>query len=218
MMASMSLSSDDRNHQNAHRQKVWDKQADHYDKQIGWWERRVFGEDNRAWACGRAEGRVLEVAVGTGLNLPFYDPGVTLVGIDLSPGMLEIARRRAVEVGRDVDLREGDAHELDFEDGSFDAVVSTFSLCNIPDPDRALAEMNRVLRPGGRLILVDHIRSSVTPVRWLQRAMEVVSVRFDGDHMTRRPSEKVEQHGFRITERDRFKWGIVERLVATKTA
>jgi ubiquinone/menaquinone biosynthesis C-methylase UbiE len=218
MMVSMSLSDEARDKQNAHRQKVWDKQADRYDKQIGWWERRVFGEDNRAWACSRAEGHVLEVAVGTGLNLPFYEPDVTVVGIDLSPVMLDIARRRALELGRDVDLREGDAHELAFEDGSFDSVVSTFSLCNIPDPDRALSEMNRVLRTGGKLILVDHIRSSVTPIRLLQRAVEVVSVRFDGDHMTRRPGEKVESHGFRITERDRFKWGIVERLVATKTA
>jgi ubiquinone/menaquinone biosynthesis C-methylase UbiE len=218
MMALMSLSDEARDKQNARRRKVWNKQADHYDKQIGWWERRVFGEDNRAWACGRAEGHVLEVAVGTGLNLPWYDPDVTVVGIDLSAGMLDIARQRALEVGKDVDLREGDAQDLTFADGSFDSVVCTFSLCNIPDPDRALSEMNRVLRPGGTLILVDHIRSSVRPILWLQKAIEVISVRMDGDRMTRRPGEKVEDHGFRITERDRFKWGIVERLVATKTA
>jgi len=214
----MTLSSDDREKQNARRRRAWDKQAGHYDKQIGWWERRLFGEDNREWAVSRAEGDVLEIAVGTGLNLPFYDPAQSVVGIDLSPAMLEIARARAHDIGRDVDLREGDAHQLTFDDGSFDSVVCTFSLCNVPDPDRALAEMSRVLRPDGRLILVDHIRSSVKPILRLQKAIEVVSVRVDGDHMTRRPSESVEQQGFRIIERERLKWGVVERLVATKTA
>ena len=124
--------------QNAQRKRAWRKQAPSYDRLIGWWERRFFGEDNRPWACSRAEGRVLEVAVGTGLNLPFYDAGLDVVGIDLSPDMLAIARRRALEAGQDVDLREGDAHDLDFEDASFDSVVCTFSLCNIPDVDQAL--------------------------------------------------------------------------------
>lgn len=208
----------DREHENARRRRAWSKQASRYDRQIGWWERKLFGEDHRAWACHRATGDVLEVAVGTGLNLPVYGPDVSLIGIDLSPEMLEIARRRAAEIGRDVDLREGDAHELAFDDASFDSVVCTYSLCNIPDTDRALAEMNRVLRDDGRLLLVDHIRSSSTPLRWLQKAIELVTVRFDGDFMTRRPSEKVERHGFRITESDRFARGIVERLVAVKVS
>lgn len=212
----MTLSDHDREQQNARRRRAWDRQASHYDKQIGWWERRLFGEDHRPWACSRAQGDVLEIAVGTGLNLPFYDAARSVVGIDLSPAMLEIARRRALEIGRDVGLREGDAHQLTFDDGSFDSVVCTFSLCNVPDPDRALSEMNRVLRDGGRLILVDHIRSTSRPILWLQKVVELVSIRLDGDHMTRRPSEKVEQHGFLITERDRFRWGIVERLVAVR--
>ena len=215
----MSLSGESREKQNARNKHTWSKQADHYDKQIGWWERRMFGEDHRPWACSRADGKVLEVAVGTGLNLPFYDAGLDVVGIDLSPDMLAIARRRALGAGRDVDLREGDAHDLDFADGSFDTVVSTYSLCNIPDPDRALSEMHRVLRAaGGRLILVDHIGSSVKPILWFQKIVEPLSIRFGGDHLTRRPSQSVERHGFEITERERFARGVVERLVATKTS
>lgn len=210
-------SSQDRDLQNAHRQRAWRKQAPTYDRLIGWWERRMFGEEHRPWACARAEGRVLEVAVGTGLNLPFYDAGLDVVGIDLSPDMLALARRRAHEIGADVDLREGDAHALGFADESFDSVVCTFSLCNIPDTDQALAEMHRVLRPGGRLILLDHVRSSVSLVRWLQKALESLTLRIDGDHLTRRPSESVERHGFEIIERDRFALGVVERLVAAKT-
>ena len=213
----MSDSDVDREKQNARNRKTWGKQADRYDDQIGWWERRFFGEQHRPWACGRADGTVLEVAVGTGLNLPFYAAGRDVVGIDLSPEMLAIARRRAVEAGRDVDLREGDAHDLGFDDESFDTVVSTYSLCNIPDPDRALGEMHRVLRPGGRLILVDHIGSSVKPILWFQKLVEPLSIRFGGDHLTRRPSRSVERHGFEITESERFARGVVERLVAVKT-
>ena len=95
--------------------------------------------------------------------------------------------------------------------------MCTFSLCNIPDTDRALGEMHRVLRSGSRLILVDHIRSSARPILWVQKVAELVTLRIDGDHLTRRPSLSVEQHGFEITERERFARGVVERLVATKS-
>ena len=217
ILRAMALPDDDLEQQNDRRRRAWDRDADRYDRRIGWWERRVFGE-HRAWACSHAQGDVLEVAVGSGLNLPYYGDGQAVVGIDLSTAMLDLARGRAREVGRDVGLREGDAHHLPFDDASFDAVVCTYSLCNIPDIDRALSEMQRVLRPGGRLVLVDHVRSSSTPLLWLQKAIEFVSVRIDGDRMTRRPGEKVERHGFRITERERFKAGIVERLVAVKTS
>jgi SAM-dependent methyltransferase len=87
----VTLSTTERNLQNARRRRAWDKQAARYDKQIGWWERLLFGQDNRAWACQRADGDVLEVAIGTGLNIAFYDPAVTLTGVDLSPAMLDIA-------------------------------------------------------------------------------------------------------------------------------
>jgi ubiquinone/menaquinone biosynthesis C-methylase UbiE len=211
------LSEADREKQNARRRRAWDKQAPRYDKQIGWFERHVFGEKNRAWVCGRAQGDVLEVAVGTGLNLPVFGPDVRITGLDLSPVMLEIARRRASELGRPVELREGDAHHLPFADESFDSVVCTFSLCNIPDVQLAVAEMKRVLRPGGRLILVDHIRSASRPVLWIQKLIEFFSVRIEGDYMTRRPSEQVRAQRFEIKEQERFRLGgIVERICATK--
>ncbi len=200
---------------NAKLRRAWAKRARTYDKTIGFFERRVFGTSHRAWACSRARGDTLEVAIGTGLNVPLYDASVRLTGIDLSREMLEIAERRTGE--RSVDLREADAHVLPFGDASFDSVVCTYSLCNIPDPHRAVGEMKRVLRPGGRLILVDHIRSSVKPLLWLQRTIEFFSVRTEGEHMTRRPLEQVKQHGFVITERDRLgPGGVVERLVAER--
>lgn len=215
-MTPRQLTAEDRERLNAQRRRAWDKQSASYDRQIGWFERRVFGREHRPWACGHATGDVLEVAIGTGLNIPFYLPFVHLTGIDLSPAMLEIARKRAVEAGRHVELAEGDAHNLAFPDRSFDTVVCTFSLCNIPDLDRALDEMKRVLKHGGRLILVDHVRSSFLPVVAIQKAIEMVSIRIDGDHMTRRPLDNVYLHGFNVELDERFKLGIVERVLATK--
>ncbi|HEV3473143.1 MAG TPA: class I SAM-dependent methyltransferase [Actinomycetota bacterium] len=199
-----------------HRRKAWAKLAPKYDKKIDLFERKVLGEEHRAWACSKASGETLEVAIGTGLNLPHYPPDVSLTGIDLSPEMLAIARDRATELDRSVDLREADAQALPFPDASFDTVVCTYSLCNVPDDALAIGEMKRVLKPGGRLILVDHIRSAVKPIFWVQKVWELFSVPIDGDHQTRRPLLHVKAAGFEVETRDRMRWGILERLVATK--
>lgn len=212
-----SLDAPDIERLNAKVKRSWAKQASRYDKQIGFFERRVFGRSHRPWACSRASGNTLEIAVGTALNLPYYSEGVRLTGLDLSPEMLAIARERADELGRDIDLHEGDAHVLPFADGSFDTVVCTYSLCNIPDPQLAVNEMKRVLKPGGKLVIVDHIRAAVKPVLWLQKAIEFITARLEGEHATRRPAEQVEAAGFEIEERERLAFaGVVERLVAVK--
>jgi len=195
--------------------KYWDKQSPNYDRAMGFFDRVLFG-DTRDWICGRASGDVLEVAVGTGLNLPRYPAGVRLTGVDFSPGMLDLARDRARQQGIAADLRLGDAQRLDLPDASFDTVVCTFSLCAIPDERTAVAEMIRVLRPGGLLLLADHVASARWPVRALQRTVELVSVPLGGEHFTRRPIEHVRAAGLTIERHDRFKLGIVERLVARK--
>ncbi len=212
------LSEDERQRRNERLRRVWDKEAPGYDRRIGWFERRVFGEDHRPWACSQAAGDTLEVAIGTGLNLPFYGPGVELTGLDLSPAMLDIARKRAADSGRAIELHEGDAHHLPFEDESFDSVVCTYSLCNIPDLDRSIAEMRRVLKPGGRLLLVDHVKSPVRLIYWMQKAIEFFTFRLEGEHMTRRPFEHLSRHGFEVGRQQQFRWGIIERLSAARTS
>lgn len=195
--------------------RYWDKKSRSYDKEMGFWDRVLFG-DSRSWACSKATGDVLEVAVGTGLNLPFYPDDVNLTGIDLSEAMLAIARDRAAELGRSGKLEQANAHALPFADASFDTVVCTLGLCTIPDPDAALDEMARVLRPGGALILVDHIRSSSRIARGVQRALEAVTVPLGGEHFLRRPLTKVGDRGFEIEQVQRFKLGLVERILARK--
>ncbi|RSN60792.1 SAM-dependent methyltransferase [Amycolatopsis sp. WAC 04182] len=195
--------------------RYWDGKSENYDREMQFLDRKLFG-DSRAWACGQAAGEVLEVAVGTGLNLPLYPEDVTLTGIDLSDGMLAIARGRAERLGHPVTLRRADAHDLPFDADSFDTVVCTLGLCAIPDDGKALREMARVLRPGGRLILLDHIASSSRAVRGLQWIAEKVTVPMAGEHFLRRPLDKIDGLGLAVEHRERFKLGLVERLVARK--
>jgi ubiquinone/menaquinone biosynthesis C-methylase UbiE len=195
--------------------RIWDRAAPRYDRGMGLMERLLLG-DGRRWVCSRAAGDVLEVAVGTGRNFPHYPRGVRLTAVDLSPAMLEVARERAGSLGIEVRLVEADAEDLPFSEGSFDTVVSTLALCSVPDDRRAISEMKRVLRPGGRLILLDHVRSTSRTVRVLQWLLEPLSVRFGGDHLLRRPFEHVVAEGFEVEEHERSKAGLIERVAARK--
>jgi ubiquinone/menaquinone biosynthesis C-methylase UbiE len=202
-------------HQTAKVLRVYEQMAPRYDKDIRFWERVQFG-GGREWIAARAHGRVLEVAVGTGLNLPLYPPTVRLTGVELSPAMLALARQRATEHGLDVDLREGDAQALPFDDASFDTAVCTLSLCTIPDPATAIAEMHRALRPGGLMLLLDHVASTWPPIWAIQRLVEQFTSRAAGEYQTRRQLPLVRAAGFEIVETQRLKAGTVERIAARK--
>jgi ubiquinone/menaquinone biosynthesis C-methylase UbiE len=195
----------------------YDRSASRYDRQIKLAERILFG-DGRRWVCSHAQGEVLELAVGTGRNLRYYPHDVRLTGIELSPAMLDFARQEAAILGRHADLRVGDAQALEFADESFDTVICTLSLCTIPDDRAAVREAHRVLRPGGRFILLEHVRSPLRRVRAGQRLLEPLFLRFEHDHLTRDPLDHLEQAGFEIATVARLKWGIVERLVARKSS
>jgi ubiquinone/menaquinone biosynthesis C-methylase UbiE len=201
----------------ARQKRVWDKSAPGYDKQIAFFDKTWFA-GGREWLGARAHGRVLEVAVGTGRNLPHYPADTTLTGVELSPAMLAVAGQRAADLDRQVDLREGDAEQLPFGDASFDTVVCALALCTIPDPGRAIGEMKRVLVPGGRLLLLDHIGSTWPPIRAAQWLLEQVTIRAAGEHFTRRPLLLVRAAGFEVVASERLKAGTVERVVARKPA
>lgn len=165
---------------------VQDKGASRYDREMNLFDRMLFA-DGRQWACSQARGDVLEIAVGTGRNLKHYPADITLTGIELSEQMLVIARKRAVDEKANVDLRQGDAQALEFPDESFDTVVITLALCTIPDDRAAVREVKRVLRPGGTLILLEHVRSPIAHVRAVQRLLDPLMVRFEADHIVRDP-------------------------------
>jgi ubiquinone/menaquinone biosynthesis C-methylase UbiE len=195
--------------------EIQDKHAGGYDRQMNFFDRVLF-VGGREWACSQAKGEVLEIAVGSGRNLGFYPPGVKLRAIEFSPEMLALARRRAEELGRELDLREGDAQALEFADQSFDTVIITLALCTIPDDRKAAREAWRVLRPGGRLVLLEHVRSPVLPVRAVQRVLDPLAVRFEADHLVRDPLDYLSDEGFEVESVERSRWGIVERVIARK--
>jgi ubiquinone/menaquinone biosynthesis C-methylase UbiE len=195
--------------------RAWEKAAPSYDRQMTFFERIQLG-GGREWLGARARGRVLEVAIGTGLNLPHYPADATVTGIELSPAMLAIARRRAADLGRDVELHIGDAEHLPFDGAAYDSVVCALAMCVIPDPPAAIAEMARVLVPGGRLLLLDHIGSTWPPIYAAQWLVERVTIRTAGEYFTRRPLPLVRAAGFDIVEVERLKAGTVERVFARK--
>jgi len=124
-------------------------------------------------------GRVLEVGVGTGISLPLYDGKHRIVGIDLSRDMLDRGRKRVAErnLANVEALAEMDAENLTFEEGSFDAVMAMFVMSVVPNPDRVLAEIARVVRPGGKVILVNHFSAEKGPRAWVERWMSRFSTR-----------------------------------------
>jgi ubiquinone/menaquinone biosynthesis C-methylase UbiE len=197
--------------------RVQDKHASGYDRQISFFERILF-EGGREWVCSQAQGETLEIAFGTARNLPHYPANVHLTGVELSPEMAAIALERLAEEGRDADLRVGDVQQLEFKDETFDTVVSTLTMCTIPDPRKAAREAFRELRPGGRFLLMEHVRSPITPVCGVQRLLEPLAVRFEADHLLRRPLVYLEEAGFNVEQVERLKWGIVERIAVGKPA
>lgn len=193
----------------------YDRAAPKYDKKLAFVDRTLFA-GGREWVCSQAHGDTLEIAIGTGLNLPHYAADVRLTGIDLSSAMLERARQRADDLGRSVELQVADAQKLPFPPDSFDTVVSTLSLCTIPDDAKAVAEVFRVLRPGGRIVLLEHVRSPYRVVRLGQRAAEHITLRLEGDHQLREPLDQLRSRGFVIDRVERSRLGIVERTIARK--
>jgi ubiquinone/menaquinone biosynthesis C-methylase UbiE len=185
-----------------------------YDSWMVGFDRFMLG-GGRSRMCSRARGRTLEVAVGTGANLSYYPPDVTLTGVDLSPAMLAYAEQRACTLGLDVTLTVGDAQHLDFANDEFETVAATLLLSTVPDPRVAAEEMLRVLRSGGRLLILDFARSPLAPVRWAERALGPLTAR-SRFSLLRDPLDYLEAVGFAIEHVDRFRLGMIEEVVARK--
>lgn len=169
-----------------------------YDILTWWTERRVFGP-LRQRIVGAAAGQVLEIGAGTGANFPYYPPAVeTIVATDPDPFMLRRAQQRAMELERELAFLQCPAEWLPFADASFDTVVATLVFCTVTDPARAMAEVRRVLKPGGGLRFIEHVRADgfvgrvqdmLTP---LQRRIAA------GCHLNRQTATTIEAAGLEI--------------------
>jgi ubiquinone/menaquinone biosynthesis C-methylase UbiE len=168
----------------------------------------------RRWLMGRATGHVLDVACGTGENLPFLPSAAAVTAVDLSPQMLARARRRAERLRRDVDLRQMSAQALDFPDGAFDTVTTAMSTCTFPDPVGALREMARVTRPGGRVLLLEHGRSRIEWIGRFQDRRAERHYRAAGCRWNQDVLALVADAGLAVEAARTRTWGVVTAIVA----
>ena len=155
----------------------------------------------RERVAAMAEGRVLEIGFGSGLNVPFYTKAVRLIGLDPSPELLQAASRETRQARFPVALLEGSALAIPLESHSVDTVVATWTLCSVPDAADALQEVRRVLAPSGRLLFVEHGRApDASVVRWQDRLTPLWKRLAGGCHLNRPVTELVQRAGFRIEE------------------
>jgi ubiquinone/menaquinone biosynthesis C-methylase UbiE len=154
----------------------------------------------RALVVPPARGRVVEIGIGSGLNLAFYGPDVSRIdGVDPSPELLRRARERAAGLAIPVELHQASADHLPFDDGSMDTAVMTWTLCSLPQPDRALRELGRVLKPAGRLLFAEHGLAPDAPVALWQHRLEPLWRRLAGGcHLSRKVDDLIQAAGFEI--------------------
>lgn len=194
--------------------KRYNKEAPGYDSKMCVIEYITGIRKIRGKLLQQACGEVLAVAIGTGRDLPLFPSNCDITGIDLVEDMLKIARKRAEELNRKVELAEMDAEALSFPDHSFDTVVSTLGLCTYAHPLAALSEMNRVCKPNGKILLLEHGRSTVSGLGWLQDALNDRWCRKVSCQINRQPDVLVREAGLTINSNTRSFFGIIHTIVA----
>ena len=200
-------------------QNAYDEIAEGYDKKI-WFDQHILGVARlRKKLLSKANGKILDVACGTGLNIPLFPAGSDITAVDLSPNMLSIGRANTTKHGLSANFVVMDAEDLKFPDGSFDTVVSTLSTCTFPDPVRAVQEMKRVCRPNGLILLLEHGHSSLP---WLANFQDRNEYRHYQDHAGCRwnqdPLDLVTSAGLKILRSKRNILGMFHSVEAAPWA
>jgi ubiquinone/menaquinone biosynthesis C-methylase UbiE len=194
---------------------LFDRLAAPYDRGMAPLEKLALRQ-MRARLLPLATGRVLEVGVGTGANLPFYTPSICVTAIDESADMLAVAASRTAALENCIHLAQMDVERLAFLTGFFDTVVTSLVLCSVVDQTRALGELRRVLRrPGGRLLLVEHMRPHVRPLAWLVDLANIPWYAFNGRcNLNRETQRAIVQAGFHLEHVESRIGGFLRMIVA----
>lgn len=193
--------------------KKWDRASRTYDF-LTFGEDLRQGDDKRA-LFARARGRTIFVAVGTGNDIRFLPPGLDIVALDISPAMIERARPRAARYDGHLELRVMDVQQLEYEESSFETAVTACTFCSVPDPVRGLRELYRVLKPGGSLLMFEHMRSNVPMVGLALDAFTYLS-RLIGPDLNRETVLNVRRAGFELVRERNVYFDIVRAIEARK--
>jgi phosphatidylethanolamine/phosphatidyl-N-methylethanolamine N-methyltransferase len=193
----------------------YDRLAPIYDLQEAVLERFAFRHwRKKLWRQVEGE-RVLEVGVGTGKNAPYYPKGAQVTAVDLSDKMLARARQRMQELSTNADLVLADAQRSAFANAVFDTAVATFVFCSVPDAVVGLGELSRVVKPGGRIVLLEHVRVNVPVIGRLMDLLDPIMVRVMGAHINRTTTDNVKRAGLEIEQVKRLlPGGLVKMIVA----
>lgn len=197
-------------------QSAYNEIADQYEKKI-WFDQHILGVARlRKNLLAKAMGRILDVACGTGSNIPFFPAGSDITAVDLSPNMLEVARANAIKHNLNVNLAVMDAEQLEFPDGSFDTVVSALSTCTFPNPLKALDEIKRVCRPNGLILLLEHGHSSLPFLANYQDRHEYQHYQdHAGCRWNQDPLDLVQSSGIKVIRSKRNILGMFHSIEAT---
>lgn len=161
-------------------------------------------------------GRVLEIGVGTGKNIEYYPENINISAIDLTPGMLIFAQNKVTSLGLEVDLQVGDAQNIDYPSNTFDVVVATFVFCSVPDAVLGLQEARRVLKPGGKLLLLEHVRSKSLLIGKMMDLFNPLMLKLMGLNINRDTIDNVKKAGFEIEESENIGFYDIYKFIIAK--
>ncbi len=162
-----------------------------------------------------AQGEVLEIGIGTGVNLEFYPEDVSVTGIDFSPKMLEKARKKADKLTQNINILEMDVERLDFADDSFDTVVATCVFCSVPNPIQGLKEVRRVTKPSGKIILLEHMRSGNEFIGKIMDMLNPIGLHIVGANINRMTMDNIKKAGLELIHQELIMTSIVKKLILT---
>jgi len=197
-------------------QEKWDKAAPNFDLMAGKGAEKRWHPFKKE-LFSQMDGRILFLALGTGLDIETFPTGKTITAIDISPKMLEQAQPRINAYDGEIKAQVMDVHDLDFDDNSFDQVFTSCTFCSVPNPVGGLQSLKRVLKPGGELIMFEHTGSKYYPFRFMMKLMSNLTEKI-GPSMSRETVENVQAAGFQIREVNNLFIDVVKTIKAIKPA
>jgi len=175
-----------------------------------------FTSRHRRELLRRAKGKILEIGVGTGGSFKDYPPGQQIVSVDISQEMLRRAEQKRSNYNGRIELREEDVQNLSFEDEVFDTVFSSWVFCSVTDPTKGLSEVRRVLKKGGQLLMLEHVRSNNKMLGRLMDKLNPLASRLGVGNINRDTVQHLRQTGFKIEEERNIAYDVVKAIVASK--